>query len=169
MSGAFGDIHVGQWLLPANEMIAQWIDPFYDHDMNAHSYMMGSVGYGNVFYNGGFGENGGAGGAQNASFNRRQEEIVQYMSPNVNGFDFRFMYLDSSEFDFDTCVTDEDTDARFYSLGVYNTALAGTEFRLTYNDLDDESNANYDYAITPTGTVQGGDASAIGLGMTQWF
>ena len=102
-------------------------------------------------------------------FASNSKKLTEGFYPNVNGFDFRFMYLDSSEFDFDTCVTDEDTDARFYSLGVYNTALAGTEFRLTYNDLDDESNANYDYAITPTGTVQGGDASAIGLGMTQWF
>ena len=322
LSGAFGELMVGQWLLPANEMIAQWIDPFYDHDMNAHSNLIGSVGYGNVFYNGGFGENGGvggggAGGAQNASFNRRQEEIVQYWSPNINGFnfriattnahggaggeevqvpdsngdinkldpriwstgiayentlangdnlwlsvayeqhsewsavdfgcsdsdddslrlagryikqwgggkstrisaawetleydwedcsagtlltgaanlgadannlelekdtwlisgvqnfgngfDFRFMYLDAGEFDCSTCTTDSDTDATFYSLGVYYTAPAGTEFRLTYNDLDNESNANYDYGITPTGTVQGGDASAIGLGLTQWF
>ncbi len=322
LRGAFGHIMVGQWLLPANEIIAQWIDPFYDHDMNAHSNLIGSVGYGNVFYNGGFGENGGVGGggvggAQNASFNRRQEEIVQYWSPNINGFHFRlatsnahggaagedvqamdsngdtneldpriwstglayettltngdnvwlaiayekhdewsavdfgcsdsdddslrlagryikqwgngsfsrlsvawetleydwedcaagtllsgaanlgasatnlelekdtwlisgvqnfgngfdvrFMYVDADEFDCDTCATDDDTDARFYSLGVYYTAPAGTEFRLTYNDLDNESNANYDYAITPTGTVQGGDASAIGLGVTQWF
>ncbi len=322
LSGAFGDLHVGQWLLPANEIIAQWIDPFYDHDMNAHSNLIGSVGYGNVFYNGGFGENGGvggggAGGAQNASFNRRQEEIVQYWSPNLNGFhfriatsnahggaggdevevadsngdtneldpriwstgiayentlsngdnvwlavayekhdewsavdfgcsdsdddslrlagryikqwgngsftrisaawetleydwedcsagtlltgaanlgadannlelekdtwlisgvqnfgngfDFRFMYLDAGEFDCDTCATDDDTDATFYSLGIYYNTPAGTEFRLTYNDLDNESNANYDYAITPTGTAQGGDASAFGLGLTQWF
>lgn len=324
ISGAFGDIHVGQWLLPANEIISQWIDPFYDHDMNAHTNMIGSVGYGNVFYNGGFGENsdtpgaGGAGGAQNASFNRRQEEIVQYWSPNLNGFhfrlatsnahgaaggeevevedssgsindldpriwstgvayentlgngdniwfavgyeqhsewsavdfgcsdsdddslrvagryikhwgngsftrisaawetlsydwedcrggtllsgaanlgasktnldlekdtflisgiqnfgngfDFRFMYVDSGEFDCSTCLTtDSDTEATFYSVGIFYNASAGTEYRLTYNDLDNEKNANYDYAITPTGTVQGGDASAVGIGITQWF
>ena len=326
LRGAFGHIMVGQWLLPANEIIAQWIDPFYDHDMNAHSNMIGSVGFGNVFYNGGFGEAGsldagvadpGTGGAQNASFNRRQEEIVQYWSPNLNGlhfriatsnahgasggeevevmdstgdyndldpriwsagvayentlangdnvwlavgyelhdewsavdfgcsdsddeswrlagryikqwgngmftrvsvawetleydwsdcdagtllssasglgasstelelekdtwlisgvqnfgngFDVRFMYLDSGEFDCDSCVTDSNTDATFYSVGIFYNTPAGTEFRLTYNDLDNKENANYDYAITPTGTVQGGDASAFGVGMTQWF
>ena len=323
LRGAFGHIMLGQWLLPANEIIAQWIDPFYDHDMNSHANMIGSVGYGNVFYNGGFGEAasaigaGGAGGSQNASFNRRQEEIVQYWSPNLNGFhfrlatsnahgtaggeeieltdsngaiqevdpriwsagiayennlangdnawfaigyeshdewsavdfgcsdsddeswriagryikqwgngmftrisvawetleydwedcdggtllsgaanigasatnlelekdtwlisgvqnfgngfDFRFMYLDSGEFDCDTCVTDSDTDATFYSLGIFYNTPGGTEFRLTYNDLDNKENANYDYAITPTGTVQGGDASAIGVGITQFF
>ena len=85
-----------------------------------------------------------------------------------NGFDFRFMYLGAGEFDCDTCATD-DTDGRFYSLGLYYTAPAGTEFRLTYNNLDNEDNANYDYAITPTGITQGGDASAFGVGVTQWF
>ena len=30
LSGAFGEIMFGQWLLPYNEMVAQWVDPFYD-------------------------------------------------------------------------------------------------------------------------------------------
>lgn len=325
LSGAFGDIHVGQWLLPANEVIAQWIDPFYDHDMNSHANLFGNIGHSTLYYNGGFGEaaleTGSASGfaaASNSAFNRRQEEIVQYWSPNLNGFHFRiatsnahggrpgeeneitstagveeldpriwsmgaayentlangdniwlaatyelhdewsavdyacsdsdddtfrlagryikqwgnnmstkisvawedmqydwedcaggtllsagtasalgndpsnldvdktswlisgvqsfgngfdvrFMYVDSDELDCSTCATDDDTDATFLSLGLYYTAPAGTEFRITWNELDNEENANYDYVITPNFAPAGSDHSAIGLGLTQWF
>lgn len=326
LQGSFGHIMLGQWLLPANEIIAQWIDPFYDHDMNSHANLFGNMGYGALYYNGGFGQHASGVGAgdsfasTNQAFNRRQEEIVQYWTPNIggfqgriatsnsngtasgsdilvtdsngstsevdpriwsmgvayentmasgdniwfavayelhdewaavdygcsdskdesfrlagryihqwsggsftrisvawenlqydwedcaggtylansaaasalganannldvekdtwlvsgvhnfgNGFDFRFMYTDSGELDCDTCTDDSDTDANNLMLGVFYNTPAGTEFRLTYNQLNNEDNAQYDYTITPAGTVLGEDARAFGVGVTQWF
>jgi len=101
LSGAFGEFMAGQWLLPHNEMVAQWVDPFYDAGADSHTSIMGSVGYGTRFFNGGFGFDNGGGfggvtqfdsgqfGSQNAGFNRRQNGILQYWSPNLNGFNFR--------------------------------------------------------------------------------
>jgi hypothetical protein len=85
LSGVWGEIMVGQWLLPYNEMVAQWVDPFYDAGLDSHSSIMGSVGYGTLFYNGGFGFTE----ATAVGFNRRQEGIVQWFSPNWNGFTAR--------------------------------------------------------------------------------
>ena len=31
-----GEIMVGQWLLPYNEIVAQWVDPFYDAGADSH-------------------------------------------------------------------------------------------------------------------------------------
>jgi len=83
LKGGFGEIMVGQWLLPHNEMVAQWVDPFYDAGADSHTSIMGNVGASEgAFYNGGF-------GMDSQAFNRRQEEIIQYFSPNMNGFSFR--------------------------------------------------------------------------------
>ena len=46
---------------------------------------------------------------------------------------------------------------------------AGTELRLTYSDVDNESNANYDFGIGGAGTVVGGDADMFAFGIVQWF
>ena len=310
LSGAFGEIMFGQWLLPYNEMVAQWVDPFYDAGADSHTSIMGSVGYGTLFYNGGFGFTG----ASKQGFNRRQEEVIQYWSPNLNGFTFRLAttnanggeetqvtgvsgvddldpriwstgvayettlangnnvwlaatyqkhdewaavdfacddsdddsyrlaaryihqwgggmstqisamweeleydwsgctvgtllsgnaaltsntadlelekeswmisgkqtfgngfdvrasYMDADEFDCSTCdVTEDDTDATAFNLGVYYTMPAGTELRLTYSDVDNESNANYDFGIGGAGTVVGGDADMFAFGIVQWF
>ena len=65
LSGAFGEFMIGQWLLPHNEMVAAWVDPFYDAGADSHTSIMGSVGFGTRFFNGGFGfdNGGGFGGA----------------------------------------------------------------------------------------------------------
>ena len=312
LSGAFGEIMFGQWLLPYNEMVAQWVDPFYDAGADSHTSIMGSVGYGTLFYNGGF----GFAGAATQGFNRRQEEVIQYFSPNLNGFtfriattnangfaldetevvttagveevdpriwslgvayentlssgsniwlaatyqkhdewaaidfacsdsdddsyriagryihawgngmstqisamwetleydwddcaggtlltpngalgndaanlelerdawmisgkqtfgngfDFRFSYMDGDEFDCDTCATTEDdTDATAFNVGIFYTMPAGTELRLTYSDVDNEDNANYDYGIGGAGTTIGGDTDFWAIGIVQWF
>ncbi len=311
LSGSFGEIMFGQWLLPYNEMVAQWVDPFYDAGADSHTSIMGSVGYGTLFYNGGF----GFVGANTQGFNRRQEEIIQYWSPNLNGlsfriattnnngleetevttslatveevdpriwsmgvayentlanggnvwlaatyqqhdewaaasfacedsddksyrlagryihswgtgqttqisvmwedleydwencsggtllsgntslttdaanldmdrtawmvsgkqtfgngFDFRFSYMDADEFDCSSCnVTEDDTDATAFNLGIFYTMPAGTELRLTYSDVDNEDNANYDFGIGGAGTVVGGDADMFAFGIVQWF
>ena len=103
-----GEIMFATWLLPYNEGVAQWVDPFYDAGADSHTSIMGSVGANTIFYNTGdfdfqssnsgpgtgFGgdEFNYAGAAFDTGFNRRQENIIQYWSPNWNGFVFRFAW-----------------------------------------------------------------------------
>ena len=106
---------------PYNEGVAQWVDPFYDAGADSHTSIMGSVGANTIFYNTGDfdfqssnshfsnGSDGSAmayddgafegyqefnysGLAYDTGFNRRQENIIQYWSPNWNGFVFRFAW-----------------------------------------------------------------------------
>ena len=96
-----GEIMFATWLLPYNEAVAQWVDPFYDAGADSHTSIMGSVGANTIFYNTGQFEgfstdrNGGIEFNYTAfdfdqGFNRRQENIIQYWSPNINGFVFRY-------------------------------------------------------------------------------
>ncbi len=119
-----GEIMFATWLLPYNEGVAQWVDPFYDAGADSHTSIMGSVGAHTIFYNtgdfdvqasgsgplhgsdgGGVDTDGGevlssstsgefnyAVGGYDTGFNRRQENIIQYWSPNWNGFVFRFAW-----------------------------------------------------------------------------
>ena len=102
-----GDLAFSTWLLPFFEMRI-WMDPFYGVGDDGHSSIMGSVGGQTVFYSpGGFdvSSSGSARGTDlngagldlsaygvDTSFNRRQENIVQYMSPNWSGFMLRFAF-----------------------------------------------------------------------------
>ena len=102
-----GDIAFSTWLLPFFELRI-WMDPFYGVGDDGHSSIMGSVGGHTVFYSpGGFDQSSsgsspdtGFAGAEldlaafgvDTSFNRRQENIVQYMSPNWSGFMLRFAF-----------------------------------------------------------------------------
>ena len=47
--------------------------------------------------------------------------------------------------------------------------LQGTELRLVYSEVDNEDNATYDFGINGAGLGAGDEASAIGIGMVQWF
>ena len=116
-----GEIMFATWLLPYNEGVAQWVDPFYDAGADSHTSIMGSVGANTIFYNTGdfdqqasnshfsngfdgsamayddsgfegFPEFNYSGLAYDTGFNRRQENIIQYWSPNWNGFVFRFAW-----------------------------------------------------------------------------
>ena len=101
-----GEIMFATWLLPYNEGVAQWVDPFYDAGADSHTSIMGSVGAHTIFYNTGDfdfqASASGPGSAQtefnyqvagyDTGFNRRQENIIQYWSPNWNGFVFRFAW-----------------------------------------------------------------------------
>ena len=89
-----GEIMFATWLLPYNEGVAQWVDPFYDAGADSHTSIMGSVGANTIFYNTGeFGTfDYTTAGAFDTGFNRRQENIIQYWSPNWNGFVFRFAW-----------------------------------------------------------------------------
>ena len=85
ISGSMGEIMYANWLLPYNEMVAGWVDPWYDAGNASHTNIMGSVGATTIFYNlGDFGSQTFASysayaGVYNQGFNRRQEEILQYM------------------------------------------------------------------------------------------
>ena len=85
ISGSMGEVMYANWLLPYNEMVAGWVDPWYDAGNASHTNVMGSVGAYTIFYNlGDFGSQTFASysaysGLYNQGFNRRQEEILQYM------------------------------------------------------------------------------------------
>jgi predicted porin len=125
LSGSFGEIMFGQWLLPYNEMVAQWVDPFYDAGADSHTSIMGNIGGNGNFYNGsGFGDNN--------SFNRRQEEIVQYFSPDFNGFKFRIATTNANRNgagEEQTAIlndlTTTENDPRIWSMGAsYDSTMA---------------------------------------------
>ena len=131
-----GEIMFGQWLLPYNEIVAQWVDPFYDAGKDSHTSIMGNIGdtasnqgITSMYYNGSFDlEFGDSFGA--LSFNRRQEGIVQYVWPNTaamasqsrNGFQFRFAVTDgdagANGVDDEGTVPGTTLDPRIWSTGV---------------------------------------------------
>ena len=115
IAGDFGEIMFATWLLPYNEMVAQWVDPFYDAGNASHTGIMGNIGTtSGIFYNTGmfndgdsFGDfdystadfsgasgNGqyyGGAGSYGMGFNRRQEGIIQYMG-TFDKVSFRFAF-----------------------------------------------------------------------------
>ena len=146
LSGSFGEIMFGQWLMPYNEMVAQWVDPFYDAGADSHTSLMGNIGYGNqFFYNGSFG--------QSDSFNRRQEEVIQYFSPNMNGVTFRVATTNANQSGSgeEVAVTGQagatELDPRIWSMGVaYETTLASGDnlwLAATYQSHDEWSAVTY--------------------------
>ena len=155
LKGSFGEIMVGQWLLPANEMVAQWVDPFYDAGADSHTSIMGNLGYGEgFFYNGGFQFNTlvpAFGGSQ--AFNRRQEEIIQYFSPNINGFNFRVATTNAhpttpgDEVEVTSASGIVELDPRIWSTGVaYDTSLASGDsvwVALTYEKHEEWAAATH--------------------------
>ena len=50
ISGSMGEIMFANWLLPYNEMVAGWVDPWYDAGNASHTNIMGSVGAYTIFY-----------------------------------------------------------------------------------------------------------------------
>ena len=121
-----GEIMFGQWLLPYNEIVAAWIDPFYDAGATSHTSIMGNFGTGTSagFYNGSFDADDLSGELGALTFNRRQEGIVQYVWPNTSamadqsrdGFQFRFAVTQGNATD---TPSDKGTqDPRIWSAGV---------------------------------------------------
>ena len=163
-----GEIMFATWLLPYNEGVAQWVDPFYDAGADSHTSIMGSVGANTIFYNtgdfdrqasdshatttldgaaeaydgdGGIGSFEGyqefnyAGLAYDTGFNRRQENIIQYWSPNWNGFVFRFAWTAGIR-DESTALNDSEIDPviRSSSLAYTNGPFWGA---VTWQDHED--------------------------------
>ena len=146
-----GEIMFATWLLPYNEGVAQWVDPFYDAGADSHTSIMGSVGANTIFYNTGdfdfqasasgptTGFSGSefnyAGGAYETGFNRRQENIVQYWSPNWNGFVFRFAWTAGNRDDTTTSMGNKiDPIIRSSSLAYENGPLW---LAVTWQDHED--------------------------------
>jgi hypothetical protein len=88
LSGAFGEIMWGNWLTPYNVVHAGWIDPYWDADFTSHTSLMGTIN--NFDYTGpGAGPVASAQSAGANGFNKRQDSLVQYISPNLSGLTFR--------------------------------------------------------------------------------
>ena len=129
----FGEIMFGQWLLPYNEIVAQWVDPFYDAGADSHSSIMGNIGgsaqnkLSALFYNGSFSKQTDFTDTYGAlAFNRRQEGVIQYVWPNNSamadqsrqGFQFRIAITEGSATDRDIAGTAYNLDERIWSTGV---------------------------------------------------
>ena len=124
ISGSFGEIMFATWLLPYNEMVAAWVDPWYDAGNASHTNIMGSVGANTIFYNVGnfhadadFDYAGFGTGGYNMGFNRRQEEIVQYMGSSGK-FSYRFAVTADMSSDMTTARNSVKTDPVIYSMGI---------------------------------------------------
>ncbi len=137
-----GEIMFGQWLLPYNEIVAQWIDPFYDAGADSHTSIMGNIGYSAsteggpndfsaAFYNGSFEDDfGDAYGA--LAFNRRQEGVIQYVWPNTgamadqsrDGFQFRVAMTEGSDTDVDRDTDADGTDDTTVDQRIISTGVA---------------------------------------------
>ena len=158
-----GEIMFATWLLPYNEGVAQWVDPFYDAGADSHTSIMGSVGANTIFYNTGeFGTfDYTTAGAYDTGFNRRQENIIQYWSPNWNGFVFRFAW---------TAGNRDETAADAWNVGVFYTMPGGTELRMTYSEVDNDDNGTYGQGISGTGLGSpGAEIEMFAVGIVHWF
>ena len=65
--------------------------------------------------------------------------------------------------------SDGSTGADAYNIGLFYTFPAGTELRLTYSEVSNDSDARYDFGISPAGVGVGGDLEMWAIGMVQWF
>jgi len=164
LSGVWGEVMFGNWLLPYNEMVAQWVDPFYDAGATSHTSIMGTIGAGTRFFNSGFGFNnaGGFGGGtnfgpggfgnQNNGFNRRQAETIQWFSPNWNGLTIRIATTDAQtdpgfnyfggngDITVANAVGSDELDPRIWSAGIaYTTDVGNSNLwgAITYQKHDE--------------------------------
>ncbi len=146
LSGVWGEIGVAIWLLPFNEMVAQWVDPFYDAGLDSHTSIMGTHGLTSNFFNGGTFDDTTLGGdfdysnyaVYETSFNRRQENLIHWWSPNWNGFNARFAITAGTRDE--TAGPDGDLDPQIISTGVTYTTDIGDNnlwLALTYEEHDE--------------------------------
>ena len=149
-----GEIMFATWLLPYNEGVAQWVDPFYDAGADSHTSIMGSVGANTISYNTGeFGTfDYTTAGAYDTGFNRRQENIIQYWSPNWNGFVFRFAWTAGNR-DETKALNDNEIDPviRSSSLAYTNGPFWGA---VTWQDHED-------WTVASVGEMESSDAESI--------
>jgi len=181
ISGSFGEIMFATWLLPYNEMVAQWVDPFYDAGNASHTGIMGNIGTtSGIFYNTGmfndgdsFGDfdystadfstysaNGmfyGAKGSYGMGLNRRQEGIIQYMG-SFDKVSFRFAFTQGERDE--TSVTGGTGSAVKVDPVIYSTGIAYTDGPLwlaaTYQKHEDWQAAGLKTIASATTNVASG-------------
>jgi hypothetical protein len=145
ISGSMGELMMGTWLLPYNEMVAGWVDPFYDAGNLSHTGIMGNIGTtAGIFYNTGLFSDGdsfgadfdystadfsgsatsggqyyGVAGNYGMGFNRRQEGIVQYLG-STGPLSYRFAFTQGERDETTTTVNSVSTkvDPVIYSTGI---------------------------------------------------
>ncbi len=183
ISGSFGEIMFATWLLPYNEMVAQWVDPFYDAGNLSHTGIMGNIGTtSGTFYNTGLfsdGDSFGSGfdystadfsslatsggqyyggkGTYGMGFNRRQEGIIQYMG-TFDKVSFRFA-MTQGERD-ETAVTGGTGGAVKVDPVIYSTGIAYSDgplwLAVTYQKHEDWVAAGLKTAASASNAVASG-------------
>lgn len=153
VSGAFGEIMFGNWLSPYNEVVAGWIDPYWDADFTSHTALMGTINSGD-YANPGFpGDNpvAGSGSLANNGFNRRKSNLLQYWSPDFgNGLHFRIATSNGNQGDVEVTSTTgvEELDPRMWEAGVsWTTNLASGDniwLAATYSKHDEWAAVDFD-------------------------
>jgi hypothetical protein len=188
ISGSFGELMFATWLLPYNEMVAQWVDPFYDAGNLSHTGIMGNIGTtSGIFYNTGMFNDGdsfgdfdystadfrggttasatnvqayGGAGSYGLGFNRRQEGIIQYMG-SFGKTSFRFAMTQGEE--------DETTAGRSGSQKkvdpvIYSTGIAYSDgplwLAVTYQKHEDWTAAKLGSTASSPDLMSGSDAQS---------
>ena len=181
ISGSFGELMFATWLLPYNEMVAAWVDPFYDAGNASHTGIMGNIGTtSGMFYNTGmfndgdsFGDfdystadfstytgNGmyyGAKGTYGMGLNRRQEGLIQYMG-GTGPLTYRFAFTQGERDE--TSVTGGTGGAVEIDPVIYSTGIAYTQGPLwlaaTYQKHEDWQAAGLKTIASATTNVASG-------------
>ena len=174
LAGAWGEIGVAIWLLPFNEMVAGWVDPFYDAGLDSHTSIMGTHGLTSNFFNGGTFDDSVLGGDFDYSnytiyetgFNRRQENLLHWWSPNWNGFNARFAMTAGNRDE-----ANGDLDPQIISTGVtYTTDIGNNNLwvALTYEEHDEwvaaSNNQNQGFDAIPGTTDVSEPGASLGTG-----
>jgi predicted porin len=166
LKGAFGNVYFGIWDTPM-KMIASPIRPF----STSGGYGMGGIMWnesGSNVGNGSLGVDGGA--SERASFTRRQNNTVNYWTPNFSGFQAGFSWSAADEA---TGVTSGApvTKPRLWSLGASYTngplyVGAGYEKHSDYNPA---GCVNVGGSGTAACTYNGGDDIGWQVGVAYTF
>ena len=94
--------------------------------------------------------------------------------------DFRFMYMEADDFDCganmmtDTTncggISEKSSGAEAFSVGLYYTLPAGTELRMVYGEVDNDSNSANGFGISSAGGACAGcEEESFQFGVVQWF
>jgi len=99
--------------------------------------------------------------------------------------DFRFMYMEAEDFDcgasmavpgVSNCagISEDDSGAEAYSVGLYYTLPAGTELRMVYGEVDNDRHSSNGFGINTSASgwannFGGGKEESFQFGVVQWF
>ena len=113
--------------------------------------------------------------AQGAGGNVKVEREAWMVSGKVKfggPIDFRFSYMDADDLEVScgACSGDwSETAADAWNVGIFYTMPAGTELRLTYSEVDNDTNGSYDFGIGGAGVKPGGSVEMFAVGVVHWF